>query len=72
MNCYVCDLEGKTTPAVAHCRHCGIAMCSTHFEQDMHQPHLSGMVRSACRHRSLRQYRYRDSNPGYRRERAAS
>ncbi len=50
MNCYVCDQEGNATAAVASCKHCGVALCGTHFDEDMHQPRLRGMVRSACSH----------------------
>jgi hypothetical protein len=30
MNCYVCDKQGKTTPAVAICILCGMALCGEH------------------------------------------
>lgn len=30
MGCYVCDKQGKTTPAVAICILCGMALCAEH------------------------------------------
>ncbi|MBM3500652.1 MAG: DUF2180 family protein [Armatimonadetes bacterium] len=31
MNCYVCHQKGDTTPAVAICVLCGMALCSDHL-----------------------------------------
>lgn len=30
MNCYLCDQEGKDSPAVAICTICGMALCKAH------------------------------------------
>ncbi|NJP45812.1 DUF2180 family protein [Actinacidiphila epipremni] len=30
MNCYECDAQGHSTPAVAVCRTCGAATCAAH------------------------------------------
>jgi Uncharacterized protein conserved in archaea (DUF2180) len=50
MNCYMCDAGGKATPAVAVCRHCGVALCRTHFDEDLLLSRPSGMTRHACTH----------------------
>jgi hypothetical protein len=31
MNCYVCDKQGRATPAVAICIVCGMALCGEHL-----------------------------------------
>lgn len=51
MNCYLCDAEGKPTPAVTTCAQCGVGLCRTCLERDVQQPRARGMVRSACGHR---------------------
>lgn len=50
MNCYLCDAQGKATPAVTTCTHCGVGMCRVHLELDAQQPRLRGMVVSVCSH----------------------
>jgi hypothetical protein len=53
MNCYMCDARGTATPAVAVCRHCGVALCRTHFDEDLLLARPSGMTRHGCTHRPL-------------------
>ena len=73
MNCYVCDTEGRATPAVTTCSHCGVGMCRMHFEQDAQQPRPRGMVRSACAHPPVaRALRTRGHVPVWEPEPAAS
>ena len=33
MNCYVCILESVTTPSVAFCTRCGVALCLEHLKK---------------------------------------
>lgn len=33
MNCYVCSKDGVTSPSVAICTSCGVAMCQEHLEE---------------------------------------
>lgn len=35
MHCYVCDDEGQATPAVALCKHCGVALCRAHLDEEL-------------------------------------
>jgi hypothetical protein len=51
MNCYVCDQTGRTTPAVASCHHCAVALCREHLDEDLigqHRPH--GLTSRSCSH----------------------
>lgn len=50
MNCYVCDVAGEATPAVAICHHCGVALCRVHLDEDLLMPRPYGMMRSGCMH----------------------
>jgi hypothetical protein len=50
MNCYVCDVAGAATPAVAVCHLCGVALCRVHFDQDLLMPRPYGMMRRGCMH----------------------
>jgi hypothetical protein len=34
MNCYVCNRQGKDTPAVAICIVCGMALCPDHVVRE--------------------------------------
>jgi len=34
MNCYVCNKQGKDTPAVAICIVCGMALCREHLVRE--------------------------------------
>lgn len=50
MHCYVCDANDKTTPAVAVCHNCGVALCREHLDQDLLLPRAHGLVRRGCTH----------------------
>ena len=50
MNCYACDASGTTKAAVAICRHCGVAMCRAHLDEDLLLARPHGMIRHACTH----------------------
>ena len=51
MNCYVCDAQGRPTPAVTICEQCGVGLCRNCLERDVQQSRPRGMVKSACGHR---------------------
>jgi len=34
MNCYVCNKQGRETPAVAICIVCGMALCAEHLVRE--------------------------------------
>lgn len=53
MNCYVCDAAATATPAVATCRHCGVAMCRVHFDEELLVAKPHGLARQGCTHQPL-------------------
>ncbi|MCZ7461943.1 DUF2180 family protein [Streptomyces sp. WMMC940] len=39
MNCYDCHSGGRTTPAVAVCHACGVALCGRHMYLETQEVH---------------------------------
>ena len=50
MNCYMCDLAERATPAVAICHPCGAALCLEHLDQDLLDVRSHGHIRHHCTH----------------------
>ena len=50
MNCYMCDIEGYATDAVAVCQHCGAALCREHLDYDLLAKRPHGLHRAGCTH----------------------
>ncbi len=48
MNCYVCTRSGVTTPAVALCRRCSVALCEAHRAEA--EAYRIGGTRYGCPH----------------------
>lgn len=64
MNCYVCDETGRTTPAVASCHHCAVALCREHLDEDLigqHRPH--SLTKLSCSHNPVNAAKARARRP---------
>ena len=48
MNCYECEIQGESVPAVGTCTHCGVGMCLKHL--GMAWDYRVGGRTYGCRH----------------------